>query len=67
MATLRNEHPRSNLAQNATVLRSEKDYITQVSEEIEGKVTKKLSKEFSWMESRILGALSQLDEFFWTR
>ena len=39
------------------------DYISQVSEEIEGRVTKKLSKEFSRTESRILGALSKLDEF----
>ena len=39
------------------------EYISQLSEEIEGRVTKKLSKEFSRMESRILGALSKLDEF----
>ena len=39
------------------------DYISQVSEEIEGRVTKKLSKEISRTESRILGALSKLDEF----
>ena len=39
------------------------DYISQVSEEIEGRVTKKLSKEFNRTESRILGALSKLDEF----
>ena len=39
------------------------EYITQVSEEIEGKVTKKLSQDFSLTESRILGALSKLDEF----
>ena len=39
------------------------DYISQVSEEIEGRVTKKLSKEFNKSESRILGALSKLDEF----
>ena len=39
------------------------DYILQVSEEIEGRVTKKLSKEFNKTESRILGALSKLDEF----
>ena len=39
------------------------DYISQVSEEMEGKVSKKLSKEFSGTESRILGALSKLDEF----
>ena len=36
--------------------------ISQVSKEIEGRVTKKLSKEFSKTESRILGALSKLDE-----
>ena len=40
------------------------DYISQVSEEIEGRVTKKVSKEFSRTESRILGALSKLDGFF---
>ena len=39
------EHPRSNLAQNSNVPRSQEDYITQVSEEIEGRVTKKLSQE----------------------
>ena len=39
-------------------------YISQVSEEIEGKVTKKLSEEISRTESRILGSLSKLDEFF---
>ena len=39
------------------------DYISQVSEEIEGRVTKKLSKEFNKTESRILGALSKLEEF----
>ena len=41
---------------------SAQDYISQVCEEIEGRVTKKLSKEFSKTESRILGALSKLDE-----
>ena len=30
------EHPRSNLARNSNVSRSEEDYITQVSDEIEG-------------------------------
>ena len=40
------------------------EYISQVFEEIEGRVTKKLSKEFSRTESRILGALSKVDEFF---
>ena len=39
------------------------EYISQLSEEIERRVTKKLSKEFSRTESRILGALSKLDDF----
>ena len=57
------EHPRSNLAQNSNVPRSQEDYITQVSEEIEGRVTKKLSQEFSRTENRLLGALARLDDF----
>ena len=57
------EHFRSNLAQNSTAPRSHEDYITQVSEEIEGRVTKKLSQEFSRTENRILGALARLDNF----
>ena len=76
MATLRNkrklvavtretqeEHPRNGPSQNTSVPRINEEYITEVCEEIEGKVTKKLS-EFSRTESRILGALSKLDEFF---
>ena len=57
------EHPRSNLAQNSSAPRSQEDNITQVFEEIEGRVTKRLSKEFSRTENRILGALAQLDDF----
>ena len=57
------EHPRSNLAQNSNAPRSQEDYLTQVSEEIEGRVTKRLSKEFSRTENRILGALARLDDF----
>ena len=57
------EHPRSNLAQNSSALRSQEDYIVQVSEEIEGRVSKRLSKEFSRTENRILGALARLDDF----
>ena len=67
MAALNNEnneeHPRSNLARNSIVPRSQEDYITQVSEEIEGRVTKKLSREFSRTENRIFSALSRLDDF----
>ena len=57
------EHSRSNLSQNSNTPRSQEDYITQVSEEIEGRVTKKLSQEFSRTENRILGALARLDNF----
>ena len=56
------EHPRSNLASNSNVPRSQEDYIIQVSENIEGRVTKKLSQEFSRTENRILGALARLDD-----
>ena len=77
MATLRNkrklaavtretqeEHPRNGQSRNTSVPSNNEEYIIQVSEEIEGRVTKKLSQEFSRKESRILGALSKLDEFF---
>ena len=57
------DHPRSNVAQNSNVPRSQEDYITQISEEIEGRLIKKMSQEFSRTESRISGALSKLDEF----
>ena len=75
MATLRNkrelaavsrktpENTRSGRTQNILDPKLTQDYISQVSEEIEGRVTKKLSKEFSRTESRILGALSKFDEF----
>ena len=58
------EHPKSNLAQNSNAPRSQEDYITQVSEEFEGRVTERLSKEFSRTENRMLGALARLDDFF---
>ena len=75
MATLRNkrklaavlretpEGSRSSRGQNVLDPQLTQDYISQVSEELERRVTKKLSKEFSKTESRILGALSKLDEF----
>ena len=76
MATLRNkrklaavtrqidkEHPRNGQSRNTSVPRINKEYITKVFEEIEGRVTKKLCREFSRTESRFLGALSKLDEF----
>ena len=58
------EGTRNSRAQNTLDLELTQGYISQVSQEIEGRVTKKLSKEFSRTESRILGALSKLDEFF---
>ena len=57
------ERTRSNLAPNSSTPRSQEDYRTQVSEEIEGRVTKRLSKQFSRTENRILGALARLDDF----
>ena len=57
------KHPRSNMARNSNVPRSQEDYITQVSEEIEGRVRKKLSQEFCRTENRKLGALAHLDDF----
>ena len=57
------EHPRNGQSRNTSVPRINEEYITQVSEEIEGRVTKKLSQELSRTKSRILGALSKLDEF----
>ena len=75
MATLRNKRKLAAVSREApegssssrgrNILDPEltQDYISQVSEEIKGRVTKKLSKEFNKTESRILGALSKLDEF----
>ena len=57
------ESVRNSQLQNASAPGITEEYLTQVSEEIEGKVTKNLSQELSWTESRILGALSKLDEF----
>ena len=51
------------MVQNSGAPRSQEDYRTQVSEEIEGRVTKRLPKEFSRTEDRILGALARLDNF----
>ena len=50
--------------QNSNVARSQGDYITQISDEIEGRVTKKLSQDFSRTENRKLDALSRLNDFF---
>ena len=60
---IQEENPRNGQSRNTSVPRINEEYITQLSEEIEGRVSKKLSQEFSRTESRILGALSKLDEF----
>ena len=57
------EGTRSSRVQNVLDPELTQDYISHVSEDIEGRVTRKLSKEFSKTESRILRALSKLDEF----
>ena len=59
------EHPRNSQSQNTSVPGLTEEYVTQVSEEVEGRVPEKLSRELSRTESRILGALSKIDEFLW--
>ena len=75
MATLRNKrklaavsgetqkYRRNSQSQNTSARGITEEYIAQVSEGIEGRVTKNFSQEFSRTEYRILGALSKLDEF----
>ena len=76
MATLRNkrklaavtretqeENPRNGQSRNTSVPRINGEYITRVSEEIERRITKKLSQEFDRIQSRISDALSKLYEF----
>ena len=76
MATLRNkgklaaftreaqeEYPWNGQSRNTFVPRINEEYITPVFEEIEGRVTKKMSQVFSRAKSSILGALCKLDEF----
>ena len=57
------EHSRNSQARDTKIARIQEDFITQVSEEIEGKVTKKLSQEISRADSCTLDALSKLNEF----
>ena len=57
------ENTRNSQSQNTLGPEMAKEYISHVSEEIGGRITKKLSEKFSRTESRILGALSKLEEF----
>ena len=57
------EITRNSQSQNTLDPETAHEYISQVSEEVEERVTGKLSKEFNRTQSRILGAMSKLDEF----
>ena len=57
------EHPRNNISRETIVPRISEEHITQVSEKIEGRVTKSISQGFSTTENRITKALSKLDGF----
>ena len=57
------ENRRNGQSRNTSVPRINEEYITQVSEQVEGRVTKRLSQEFNRTESRILAALSKLVKF----
>ena len=57
------EDTRNSQPQNPLDPKMAPEYISQFSEEVEERVTKKVCKEFSRTELRILGALSKLDEF----
>ena len=75
MATLRNkgklaavsietpENTRNSQSQNTLDPEMAQEYISEVSEEAEGRVTKKISKEFNRTVSRVPGAFSELHEF----
>ena len=60
------QNTRNTQSQNTIDPEMAQEYISQVSEEIERRVTKKLSKDFGGTESRILGALSKRDVVFLT-
>ena len=57
------EGTRNSRAQNTLDPELTQNYISQVSDEIEGRVSRKLSNEFSRTESGIFGTLSEPDEF----
>ena len=57
------ESTRDSRGQNTLDPDLTQDYISQVSEEIEGRLPEKISNKCSKTESRVLGALSKPDEF----
>ena len=58
------EYPRRNQSQNSAAPEITEDYKAQISDEIEGRVTKKLPQDFSRTESCVLVELSKLGDFF---
>ena len=56
------ENTRNSQSQDTLDPEMAEEYISQVFEEIEERVTKKPSKDFNRTKSRILGALYKLDE-----
>ena len=63
MATLRYKQKLAVCFKGTFVPGMTEEYITQVLEKIEGRVTKKRSQEISATESRFLGARPKIDEF----
>ena len=63
MARETQKYPRNNQSQNSAAPGITEEYIAQISEKIEGRVTMILSQDFSRKGCRILGALSKLDNF----
>ena len=57
------EHRRSNQSWSTAVPRIQENFNTQVTEEIEERVSKKMFNNFSRTKTRFLGALSKLVEF----
>ena len=57
------ENTRNSQSQNTLDPGKAQEYISQVSKEIEERVTEQFFGEFSRTQSRIWGALSKLDEF----
>ena len=57
------EHPMNNLSRDAKVTKINEDHFTQIPEQIERRLIKKMSREINRTKTWILGALSKLDEF----
>ena len=51
------EYPRNNISRETVIPEINEEYITQVSEELEGRVTENNSSESNTIENRIVGEL----------